>query len=104
MNQIQAVNVTHPQSYTWDSVSDEIVSSKKFKWLRERMGGHSLHTTLLNQMKSFVVAEEGDAKGLLGTLQKQVSVFVQVTLWNRLNIHLSIFLSAKSCNSPSGGG
>ena len=38
------------------------------------MGGHSLHATLLNQMKSFVLMDEGDVKGLLGTLKKQVSV------------------------------
>lgn len=72
------VTHTHPQSYTWDSVSHEIVSSKKFKWLRERMGGHSLHTTLLHQMKNFVLSDEGDVKVLLGTLKTQVSICIHV--------------------------
>lgn len=50
----------------------EIASSRKFKWLRERMGGSSPHTTLLNQIKNFILTDEVDTRSLHNTLKRQV--------------------------------
>ena len=51
----------------------EIASSRKFKWLRERMVGSSPHTTLLNQIKNFVLTDEVDVNSLRSCLGRQVS-------------------------------
>ena len=50
----------------------EIASSRKFKWLRERKGGSSPHTTLLNQIKNFILTDEVDVRSLYNTLRRQV--------------------------------
>ena len=50
----------------------EIASSRKFKWLRERMVGSSPHTTLLNQIKNFVLTDEVDVNSLRSCLGRQV--------------------------------
>ena len=53
---------------TWDEANPEIASGRKFKWLRERRVG----STLLNQIKNFILAEEVDIKLLDQTLKRQV--------------------------------
>ena len=58
---------------SWDQVNLEVASSRKFKWLRERMGGSSPHTTLLNQIKNFVLTDEVDVRVLHNTLKRQVN-------------------------------
>jgi E3 ubiquitin-protein ligase HERC2 len=60
------------QDSGWEQVNLEIASSRKFKWLRERMVGSSLHTTLLNQIKNFVLTDEVDVNSLRGCLGRQV--------------------------------
>lgn len=61
------------QKSSWDSLNLEIASSRKFKWLRERVSGSSPHTLLLNQIKSFVLTDEVVVKTLTKTLKRQVS-------------------------------
>lgn len=58
---------------SWDPVNLEIASSRKFKWLRERVGGSSQHTMLLNQIKNFILTDEVDIKLLNSILKRQVS-------------------------------
>ena len=65
-----------PQAPNWDQVNLEVASSRKFKWLRERMGGSSPHTTLLNQIKNFVLTDEVDIRMLHNTLKRQVNILV----------------------------
>ena len=57
----------------------EIASSRKFKWLRERMVGSSPHTTLLNQIKSFVLTDEVDVNSLRSCLGRQVTSKITCT-------------------------
>ena len=52
-------------------MSNEIASSRKFKWLRERKGGSSPHTTLLTQIKNFILTDEVDIRSLHTTLKRQ---------------------------------
>ena len=61
-----------PQAALWDPVNLEIASSRKFKWLRERVGGSSPHTMLLNQIKNFVLTDEVDVKKISNTMKRQV--------------------------------
>ena len=51
----------------------DIVGGRKFKWLRDQMGGVSQSSQLLGQIKTFVLTEEVDVKALHYTLRKQVS-------------------------------
>ena len=60
------------QDSGWEQVNLEIASSRKFKWLRERMVGSSPHTTLLNQIKNFVLTDEVDVNSLRSCLGRQV--------------------------------
>ena len=63
---------THTQTAaSWNQVNVDIVSSRKFKWLRHRA---SQHTQLLAQIKNFVLTDEVDVRALLPTLRKQVSL------------------------------
>ena len=68
---------------SWNQVNVDIVSSRKFKWLRHRMGGASQHTQLLAQIKNFVLTDEVDVRALLPTLRKQVSLLWVVWQVNR---------------------
>lgn len=57
---------------SWDQTNPDITSGRKFKWLRERRDGSSPHTTLLTQIKNFILTDEGDIKTLHHTLKRQV--------------------------------
>lgn len=57
---------------SWSPVTFEIASSRKFKWLRERVGTSSHHTLLLNQIKNFVITDDVDVKILCKVLKRQV--------------------------------
>jgi E3 ubiquitin-protein ligase HERC2 len=57
---------------SWDKANSDITSGRKFKWLRERRDGSSLRTTLLTQIKNFVLTDEGNLGVLHNTLQRQV--------------------------------
>lgn len=59
------------QGSKWNEVSNEIASSRKFKWLRERKGGSSPHTTLLQQIKNFILTDEVDIHSMDTTLRRQ---------------------------------
>ncbi len=59
------------QGSKWDKMSNEIASSRKFKWLRERKGGSSPHTTLLTQVKNLILTDEVDIRSLHATLKRQ---------------------------------
>ena len=62
-----------PQSSSsWDQVNMDIVGGRKFKWLRDRMGGISQSTQLLGQIKNFVLTEEVEVRFLHSTLRRQV--------------------------------
>ena len=52
----------------------EIVGGRKFKWLRNKMGGVSQSTQLLGQIKTFVLTEEVNVRSLHATVRKQVSL------------------------------
>ncbi len=52
-------------------MSNEIASSRKFKWLRGRKGSSSPHTTLLTQIKNFILTDEVDIRSLHTTLKRQ---------------------------------
>lgn len=60
------------QNMSWTPVTLEIASSRKFKWLRERVGTSSHHTLLLNQIKNFVFTDDVDVKMLCTVLKRQV--------------------------------
>ena len=51
----------------------EIASSRKFKWLRDRVGGSSQYALLINQIKNFILTDEVNVKLLSTTLKRQVS-------------------------------
>ena len=57
---------------SWDPVTLEIASSRKFRWLRERVGMSSHHTLLLNQIKNFVFTDDVDVNKLCTALKRQV--------------------------------
>ena len=54
----------------------DIVGGRKFKWLRDRMGGVSQSTQLLGQIKNFVLTEEVDVRLLHSTVKKQVRLMI----------------------------
>ena len=62
----------YTQAALWDPVNLEIASSRKLKWLRERVGTSSPHTMLLNQIKNFVLTDEVNVKVLSFSLKTQV--------------------------------
>ena len=59
---------------SWDPVTLEITSSRKFRWLRERVGMSSHHTLLLNQIKNFIFTDDVDVNKLCTALKRQVFV------------------------------
>ena len=52
----------------------DIVGGRKFRWLRDRMGGLSQSTQLLAQIKNFILMEEVNVRYLQATVRKQVSM------------------------------
>ncbi len=52
-------------------MSNQIASSRKFKWLRERKGGSSPHTTLLTQIKNLILTDEVNVRSLHLSLKRQ---------------------------------
>lgn len=67
------------QAVSWDQTNPDIASGRKFKWLRERKGGSSPHTTLLMQIKNFILTSEVDITTLHHTLKRQASSGIPAT-------------------------
>ena len=55
-----------------DPVALEIANSRKFKWLRERVGTSSQRAFLLNQINNFIFSDDVDVKMLCMVLKRQV--------------------------------
>jgi len=61
-------------------IDPEIAGGRKFKWLREKKGITSQRTTLQAQIKSFVLMDKVDIRGLHKTLQRQVCAHVRACM------------------------
>lgn len=91
----------HFQDSGWEQVNLEIASSRKFKWLRERMFGSSPHTTLLNQIKNFVLTDEVDVTSLHSCLGRQVRQSVANLTVNLKTLLLLCAQSSIHVESPT---